>query len=118
VAKDGELADKVWMPDHTDPTDLAAGDNESPDAAEQAAVGHTDPPPSPQPEEEAVPDAPVLLRAVPLSVRPPAASAFVSRGPAASMSAPKPRKRTIAQVEAALKKRRRKEAQQVPKAAG
>jgi hypothetical protein len=83
VAKDGELADKVWMPDHTDPTDLAAGDNESPDAAEQAAVGHTDPPPSPQPEEEEVSDATVPLRVVPLFVRPPAASASASRGPAA-----------------------------------
>jgi hypothetical protein len=111
LVEDSNLAEKVWMPDHIDPADQA-GDDERSEAAEQAAQGHDDPPPSPQPEEEeqgaeaSTPSAP--LRVVPLSVRPPAASS----------SAPKGRKRTTAQVEAALKKQRRMGPKAVPEAAG
>ena len=98
------------MPDHADPADRAAGDDESPEqAAAPAAGGHADPPPSPQPEEEAEPaTAAPPLRVAPLSVRPPAASA----------SAPRMLKRSTAQIEAALKKKRRMAAKQVPEAAG
>jgi hypothetical protein len=96
----------VWLANHADPADHAAGDDESPEAAQQAAEGHADPPPSPQPEEEAVPAAAAPLRVAPLSVRPPAASAY----------APKGRKRTTAQLEAALKKQRRMASKQVPEA--
>jgi hypothetical protein len=108
AVEDGDLAVKVWTPDHVDLADSAAGDDESPEAAEQAAAGHADPPPSPQPEEEAVPATAAPLRVVPLSVRLPATSA----------SAPKAQKRTTAQNEAALKKKRRMVAKQVPEAAG
>ncbi|KAK1628411.1 hypothetical protein QYE76_002726 [Lolium multiflorum] len=92
VAEDGNLAEKVWTPDHADLADLAAGDGESPEAAEQAAEGHADPPTSLQSKEEAGPTAAAPLRVTPLSVRPPAASS----------SAPKGRKRTTAQIEAVL----------------
>jgi hypothetical protein len=109
--EDGDLALKVWTLDHVDPADQA-GDDESPEAAEQAAQGHDDPPPSPQPEEEEpeadVPTSSAPLHAVPISVRPPAASS----------SAPKGRKRTTAQLEAALKKQRWTGPKPVPEAAG
>ena len=49
-----------------------------------------------------------LIPAVPLSTRPPAASS----------SAPKGRKRTTAQLEAEVKKQRRKGPKPVPEAAG
>ena len=112
LVEDGDLAEKVWTADHADPADRAAGDDESPEAAQQAAEGHADPPPSPQPEEEATLAAAAPLRVAPLSVRPPAASA------SASASAPKVRKRTTAQIEATLKKHRRTAPKQVPEAAG
>ncbi|KAK1695957.1 hypothetical protein QYE76_012654 [Lolium multiflorum] len=108
--EDGDLLQKIWTADHVDPADQA-GDDESPEAAEQAAQGHDDPPPSPQQEEEQGADAPTSsapLRVVPISVRPPAASS----------SAPKGRKRTTAQIEAALKKQRRMGPKPVPEAAG
>ena len=101
----------MWTPDHVDPADQA-GDDESPEAAEQAAQGHDDPPPSPQPDEGEqeveMPTSSAPIRAVPLSVRPPAASS----------SAPKGRKRTTAQLEAEAKKQRRKGPKPVPEAAG
>jgi hypothetical protein len=106
LAEDGDLADKVWQDDHANPTDPVAGDDESLEAAQEAAEGHADPPPSPRPEEEAAPAAVAPLRVAPLSVRP----------RAASVSAPKVRKRTTAQLEAALKKQRRMASKQVPEA--
>jgi hypothetical protein len=45
-----DLTQKIWTPDHEDPADRAAGDDESPEAAQQEVEGHADPPPSPQPE--------------------------------------------------------------------
>jgi hypothetical protein len=100
LVEDSNLAEKVWMPDHIDPADQA-GDDDRSEAAEQAAQGHDDPPPSPQPEEEEQ-----GARVVPISVRPPAASS----------PAPKGRKRTTAQLEAALKKQCRMGPKPVPKA--
>ncbi|KAK1620860.1 hypothetical protein QYE76_026377 [Lolium multiflorum] len=117
AVEDGDLEHKQWTPDHVDPADQA-GDDESPEAAEQAAQGQHDPPPSPQQrgeEQEQAPSASVPIRAVPLSMRPPATSVT-------SSSAPKGRKRgserTTAQLEAKLKKQRRAGPKRVPKAAG
>jgi hypothetical protein len=100
--EDADLALKVWTLDHVDPADQAS-DGESPEAAEQAAQGDDDLPPSPQPEEEEQ-----GARVVPISVRPPVASSFAPRG----------RKRTNTQIEAALKKQRRMGPKAVPEAAG
>nr|XP_051190170.1 uncharacterized protein LOC127303483 [Lolium perenne] len=107
-AEDGDLALKNWTPDHIDPADQA-GDDENPEAADQAAHGHDDPPPSPQPHEEELevdmPTSSAPIRAVPLAARLPATSA-------SSTAAPKGRKRpterTTAQLEAKLKKQRRR----------
>ena len=115
--EDGDLEHKHWTPDHVDPADQA-GDDESPEAAEQAAQGQHDPPPSPHQqggEQEQAPSASAPIRAVPLSARPPATSAT-------SSSAPKGRKRasdrTTAQLEAKLKKQRQAGPKKVPEAAG
>jgi hypothetical protein len=108
AVEDGDLAVKVWTPDHADPADRATGDDESPEAAQQAAEGHADPPPSPQPEEPAASAGGAPLRVTPLSVRPPATSA----------SAPRVEKRTTAQIEAVLKKKRQMTTKRVPEVAG
>ncbi|KAK1631114.1 hypothetical protein QYE76_005429 [Lolium multiflorum] len=81
--EDGDLAQKVWTPDHADPADQAgdqAGDDELPQAPDQGGQGEHNPPPSPeQPEEEepatstAGPIPAVLLR-----MRPSCASGYSS----------------------------------------
>ncbi|KAK1608684.1 hypothetical protein QYE76_032357 [Lolium multiflorum] len=88
--EDGDLAHKIWTPDHVDPADQAgdqAGDDDLPVVPDQGGQGEHNPPPSPeQREEEEEPATSTTgpIRAVPLRTRPPAASAT---------SAPKKKKR-------------------------
>ncbi|KAK1613914.1 hypothetical protein QYE76_019431 [Lolium multiflorum] len=106
--EDGDLADKVWESDHADLADLQAGNDQNPEpAAHQAVEDQGEPSSPPQPEEGEVPTA-EPIRAVPLAVVPPAADAGQPS---------KVRKRTTAQLEAALKKQRRLQ-KPVPEAAG
>jgi hypothetical protein len=98
----------VCESDHTDSADLAAGDDQNPEpTAHQAVEDHGEPSSPPQPEEEEVP-ATEPIRAVPLTVVPSAADVGQPS---------KTRKRTTAQLEAGLKKRRRLQ-KQVPEATG
>ncbi|KAK1604715.1 hypothetical protein QYE76_028388 [Lolium multiflorum] len=48
--EDGDLAEKVWTPDHVDPADQAgdqAGDDDLPEVPDQGGQGEHNPPPSP-----------------------------------------------------------------------
>ena len=109
LVEDGNLAEKVWETDHAEPADRLAGEDENPDAAHQAVEGQGEPSLPPQPEEEEEVAVVEPLRVAPLTAAPPAADAgHPSRG----------RKRTTAQLEAALKKQRRLQPKQVPEAAG
>jgi hypothetical protein len=106
LVEDGNLAEKVWEADHADPVDRAAGEDENQDAARQAVEEQGEPSSPPQPEEEVPAVEPI--RVAPLAVVPPAANAGQPS---------KARKRTTAQLEAAVKKQRRLQ-KQVPEAAG
>ncbi|KAM0898012.1 hypothetical protein ACQ4PT_022202 [Festuca glaucescens] len=109
LVEDGNLAEKVWEADHADPADRAVGEDENPDAAHQAVEGQGEPSSPPQPEEEEEVAVVGPLHVAPLAAVPPAAGAGQpSRG----------RKRTTAQLEAALKRQRRLQPKQVPEAAG
>ncbi|KAK1604170.1 hypothetical protein QYE76_027843 [Lolium multiflorum] len=100
--EDGDLAQKVWTPDHVDPADQAgdqAGDDELPEVSDKGGQGEHNLPPSPEHQEEQ--EEPAMsgtgpIPAVPLRVRPPAASAT---------SAPKGKKRAIGGSTAAVEAR-------------
>ncbi|KAK1630623.1 hypothetical protein QYE76_004938 [Lolium multiflorum] len=113
--EDGDLAHKIWTPDHVDPADQAgdqAGDDDLPVVPDQGGQGEHNPPPSPeQREEEEVEPAtsttgPGPIRAVPLRTRPPAASAT---------SAPQKKKRAAGGSTARLEGRAKRQRQQGPK---
>jgi hypothetical protein len=116
--EDGDLAQKVWTPDHADPADQAgdqAGDDELPQAPDQGGQGEHNPPPSPEQQEE---DEPAMsttgpIPAVPLRTRLPGASAT---------SAPKGKRRvgdrSTAPLEAKVKKQCRLQPKKVPEQAG
>ncbi|KAK1594079.1 hypothetical protein QYE76_027187 [Lolium multiflorum] len=114
--EDGDLALKIWTPDHVDPADQA-GDDDLPEAADQGGHGEHNPPPSPEQEGEDEPasSTTALIPAVPLAVRPPSTSAT-------STSAPNGKKRagerSTAALEAKVKKQRRLAPKKVPEAAG
>ncbi|KAK1665638.1 hypothetical protein QYE76_053797 [Lolium multiflorum] len=53
--EDGDLAHKIWTPDHVDPADQAgdqAGDDDLPVVPDQGGQGEHNPPPSPEQREE------------------------------------------------------------------
>nr|XP_051229091.1 uncharacterized protein LOC127346886 [Lolium perenne] len=108
--EDGDLAQKVWTPDHADPADQAgdqAGDDELPEVPDQGGQGEHNPPPSlEQQEEEPATSATGPILAVPLRTRPPAASAT---------SAPRRKKRAGSGSTAALETRAKKQRQLGPK---
>ncbi|KAK1663747.1 hypothetical protein QYE76_051906 [Lolium multiflorum] len=115
--EDGDLAQKIWTPDHADPADQAgdqAGDDDLPEVPDQGGQGEHNPPPSP--EQELEPEEPAEsgtgpIPAVPLRSRPPGASAT---------SAPRGQKRagggSTAKLEAKVKKQRRLWPKKVPEA--
>ncbi|KAK1600928.1 hypothetical protein QYE76_007979 [Lolium multiflorum] len=111
--EDSDPERRRWTSDHVDPADQA-GDDESPEAAEQAGQGEHNPPPSPhQPEEEPEEEgeatsASVPIRAVPESMRPPSTSAT-------SSSAPKGKKRAGERPTAALEAKVKKQRRMAPK---
>ncbi|KAK1632160.1 hypothetical protein QYE76_006475 [Lolium multiflorum] len=121
--EDGDLATKVWTPDHIDPADLAgdqAGDDDLPVVQDQGGQGEHNPPPSPeheqeQEQEQAEPaqSGTGPIPAVPLRAVPPTSTAT---------SAPKGRKRagggSTAASEARAKKQRRLAPKKVPEKAG
>ncbi|KAK1642870.1 hypothetical protein QYE76_060675 [Lolium multiflorum] len=119
--EDGDLAMKVWTPDHVDPADPAgdqAGDDDLPEVPDQGGQGEHNPPPSPEHEQEQPQAEPAEsgtgpIPAVPLRTRPPASTAT---------SAPKGKKRAIggstAALEAKAKKQRRHAPKKVPEQAG
>ncbi|KAK1603335.1 hypothetical protein QYE76_018348 [Lolium multiflorum] len=92
--EDGDLATKVWTPDHVDPADLAgdqAGDDDLPVVQDQGGQGEHNPPPSPeheqeqeQPQAEPAQSGTGPIPAAPLRAVPPTSTAT---------SAPKGRKR-------------------------
>ncbi|KAK1680015.1 hypothetical protein QYE76_040863 [Lolium multiflorum] len=111
--EDGDLAHKIWTPDHVDPADQAgdqAGDDDLPVVPDQGGQGEHNPPPSPEQreEEEEEPAASTTgpIRAVPLRTRPPAASAT---------SAPQKKKRAAGGSTAKLENRAKRQRQQGPK---
>ncbi|KAK1695841.1 hypothetical protein QYE76_012538 [Lolium multiflorum] len=110
--EDGDLAHKIWTPDHVDPADQAgdqADDDDLPVVPDQGGQGEHNPPTSPeQREEEEEPAASTTgpIRAVPLRTRPPAASAT---------SAPKKKKRAAGGSTAKLENRAKRQRQQGPK---
>ncbi|KAK1629917.1 hypothetical protein QYE76_004232 [Lolium multiflorum] len=110
--EDGDLAHKIWTPDHVDPADQAgdqAGDDDLPVVPDQGGQGEHNPPPSPeQQEEEEEPATSTTgpIRAVPLRTRPPAASAT---------SAPQKKKRAAGGSTAKLENRAKRQRQQGPK---
>ncbi|KAK1695768.1 hypothetical protein QYE76_012465 [Lolium multiflorum] len=56
--EDGDLAQKIWTPDHVDPADQAgdqAGDDDLPEVPDQGGQGEHNPPPSPEQREEEEP---------------------------------------------------------------
>ncbi|KAK1682400.1 hypothetical protein QYE76_043248 [Lolium multiflorum] len=118
--EDGDLAHKIWTPDHVDPADQAgdqAGDDDLPVVPDQGGQGEHNPPPSPEQreEEEVEPAASTTgpIRAVPLRTRPPAASAT---------SAPRKKKRaaggSTARLEGQAKRQRQQGPKKVPEMAG
>ncbi|KAK1619889.1 hypothetical protein QYE76_025406 [Lolium multiflorum] len=53
--EDGDLAQKIWTPDHVDPADQAGdqvGDDDLPEVPDQGGQGEHNPPPSPEHEPE------------------------------------------------------------------
>ncbi|KAK1629253.1 hypothetical protein QYE76_003568 [Lolium multiflorum] len=108
--EDGDLAQKIWTPDHVDPADQAgdqAGDDDLPEVPDQGGQGEHNPPPSPeQREEEEEPATSTTIPAVPLRTRPPAASAT---------SAPQKKKRAAGGSTAKLESRAKKQRQLGPK---
>ncbi|KAK1682412.1 hypothetical protein QYE76_043260 [Lolium multiflorum] len=113
--EDGDLAHKQWVADHVDPAD-EAGDDENLEAPDH---GPNDVPSSPQPhDEDPEPDVPASsepIPAVPLAVRPPAAS---SSSTAAPQGWKRPTERSTARQEARAKKLRRAGPKPVPETAG
>jgi hypothetical protein len=116
--EDGDLAEKIWTPDHADPADQAGdqvGDDELPQVPDQGGQGEHNPPPSleQQEEDELATSTTGPIPAVPLRMRPPGASAT---------SAPKGKKRvsdrSTAALEAKVKKQRRLGPKKVPEQAG
>ncbi|KAK1698889.1 hypothetical protein QYE76_015586 [Lolium multiflorum] len=109
--EDGDLAQKIWTPDHVDPADQAgdqAGDDDLPEVPDQGGQGEHNPPPSPEQREEEEPATSTTgpIPAVPLRTRPPAASAT---------SAPQKKKRAAGGSTAKLESRAKKQRQQGPK---
>nr|XP_051186305.1 uncharacterized protein LOC127300251 [Lolium perenne] len=122
--EDGDLATKVWTPDHIDPADLAgdqAGDDDLPVVQDQGGQGEHNPPPSPEheqeqeqeQEQEPAQSGTGPIPAVPLRAAPPTNTAT---------SALKGRKRagvgSTAASEARAKKQRRLAPKKVPEKAG
>jgi hypothetical protein len=110
-AEDGDLAQKIWTPDHVDPADQAgdqAGDDDLPEVPDQGGQGEHNPPPSPEQREEEEPATSTTgpIPAVPLRTRPPAASAT---------SAPQKKKRAAGGSTAKLESRAKKQRQLGPK---
>ncbi|KAK1681262.1 hypothetical protein QYE76_042110 [Lolium multiflorum] len=112
--EDGDLAQKIWTPDHVDPADQA-GDDDLPEVPDQGGQGEHNPPPSPEQREEEEPATSTTgpIPAVPLRTRPPAASAT---------SAPQKKKRaaggSTAKLESRAKKQRQLGPKKVPETAG
>nr|XP_051190764.1 uncharacterized protein LOC127304093 [Lolium perenne] len=117
--EDGDLAQKIWTPDHVDPADQAgdqAGDDDLPEVPDQGGQGEHNPPPSPEHEpeqEEPVESGTGPIPAVPLCSRPPGASATSAPGGGKRASGG-----STAKLEARAKKQRRVEPKKVPEAAG
>ncbi|KAK1630955.1 hypothetical protein QYE76_005270 [Lolium multiflorum] len=83
--EDGDLAEKVWTPDHVDPADQAgdeAGDDDLPEVPDQGGQGEHNPPPSPEHQEEREEPAESGTGPIPAvpRVRPPALGDFCAQG--------------------------------------